>query len=81
MNDDLNTAEGCSLELFCSDTGEANSFPDLWDISFLCCLVCLDVIFEHDVNLSKFLIVSNSLEKDFGSIKAFGFEASLTNLQ
>lgn len=80
MDDDLQTAQSCSLKFFGSNTCKADSFPDLWDIGFLGSFVCLDVIFEHHMNLGKLLIVSNLLEENLCSSVELIFEASLADL-
>jgi hypothetical protein len=81
MNDDLKTTKSSSLELFGSDTSEADSLPNLWDVSFLSSFISSNVVFKHDMNLSKFLIVSNSSEENFGSQEKLVVIASLSNLE
>jgi hypothetical protein len=81
MNDDLKTTESSSLELFGSDTSEADSLPNLWDVSFLSSFISSNVVFKHDMNLSKFLVVSNSSEENFGSQEKLVVIASLSNLE
>ena len=64
-NDVQTTFAGCG-KLLGSDAREAYSFPNLWDVSFLSRLECLNILLEHHLNLSELLVVSNSLEKNFG---------------
>lgn len=81
MNDDLETTEGGRLEFLGSDAGEADSFPDFWNIGFLGGFVSGNVILEHDMNLSEFLVVSNSCEKNLCCLEELVFEASFSDFK
>jgi len=81
MNDDLETTESSSLEFLCSDTCEANSFPNFWNVSFLGGFISCDVVFKHNMDLCKFLVVTNSCEKNLGCLIELVVIASLSNFE
>lgn len=58
VNDDIQSAKlGCS-KLFGSYTGKANGFPNFWNIRFFGCIIGLNVLLVHDVDLGELLIVA-----------------------
>jgi len=81
LDDDVETTSGSSGELSSSNAGEADCFPDLWDVCLLCSLESGNVFLEHDIDLGELLIVSNSLEKNLGWEVELALEAFFSDLE
>lgn len=80
MNNNIQTAELCGSEFLGSDASKANSLPDFWNISLLGCIVGLNVLFVHDEDLGKLLVVSQLSEEDLGSLVHLGVKALISYL-
>lgn len=74
------SAECSHTELFGSNTSEANSFPNLRNISFLSSIEGSLVLFQLNVSLSQLLVVANTLEQNLSSKEKFVFKATITTL-
>lgn len=80
VDDDVQTAELSSSEFLGSNTGEADSFPYLWDVGLLGGIVGLNVLLVHDKYLSKLLVISKFGEDDLSSLVHLGIEALVSDL-
>ncbi len=79
-NNNFHCAQVSSSEFLSSHANEANLFPHLRNISFLCCIECSLILLQLDENLSKFLIVSNMRVKNLSSLVKFLIEAPISTL-
>lgn len=80
VDDNVLTTESCHVELFSTDTGEADSFPDFRDIGFLGSFKGELVLLEVDVGLSKLLVVGDALVEDLSSLVKLVIEAAVTTV-
>lgn len=80
LNNHMLSAQSSHAEFFSSNTGEANSFPDLGHISFLGSIESSLILPELDIGLREFLVVADTLVQDLSSQVKLIVEAAVTTL-
>lgn len=62
VDDDLLSTESSHSEFLSADTGEADRFPDLGNVSLLGSIVSSLVFLKHNISVSELLVVVDSLK-------------------
>jgi hypothetical protein len=81
VDNNVLSTERSHSELFSTNTSETDRFPDLGNVSLLGGIVSGLVLLEHNIGLSKLVVVVNSLEEDFSRQVMSSIEATVTTCE
>jgi hypothetical protein len=80
-DDDLLTAKTCHAEFLSTNAGKAYCFPNSGYIGLSSSIVSSLILLEHNISLSKLLVVVDTLEEDFSRKVKTLVEASFSTLK